>query len=139
MCSATGTYLKTFTKSIARLKYLPQEECPQLTWSDIWKGMAVCYYPDGIANILLLTKVKKNFRVVYNNVTDNEVHVYLPLNRVRSFKESGKGLHYSNMSNFVWKNWKTYLSSVLSYLNFETTQDTARHYSLKKILYIFGI
>lgn len=57
----------------------------------------VWYYPEGIANILLLARVKPKFRVMFDSGADNQFHVHLPGNKVCSFKESEKGLYYSDI------------------------------------------
>ena len=57
----------------------------------------VWFHPKGIANILSLAKVKNKFRVTYDSSVDNLFHVHLSDTRKRSFKESSKGLYYSDM------------------------------------------
>ena len=57
----------------------------------------VQFYLNGIANILSLARVKKRFRVTFDSSADKEFHVYLSQGQVRSFKDSLKGLYYSDI------------------------------------------
>jgi hypothetical protein len=55
----------------------------------------VWFYPDGIANILSLALVQKQFRVTFDSTTGNEFTVH---NRsMRKFPMSTRGLYYCNM------------------------------------------
>ena len=60
----------------------------------------VWYYPEGIANILSLSRVKKKFRVTFDSHGDNEFHVHIGQNRVRRYKESKNGLYYSDIREY---------------------------------------
>ena len=48
----------------------------------------VWYYPKGIANILLLVKVKNKFCVKFDSDTHNHFHAHMSSNKVRSFIQS---------------------------------------------------
>ena len=50
-------------------------------------------YEDGIANILLLSRVKDKFRITYDSTYDNAFHVYKPEKTI-VFKEAPQGLYY---------------------------------------------
>ena len=57
----------------------------------------VWYHPNGIANILSLSKVKKRYRVAYNSLDRNAFDVHLTDIRIRSFIETPTGICYSDM------------------------------------------
>ena len=53
----------------------------------------VCFFPDGIANILSMSRVKEKFRVTYNSATDNLFHVHKE-GKILKFKEATRRLYY---------------------------------------------
>ena len=57
----------------------------------------VWYHPNGIANILSLSKVKKRYRVAYDSLDGNAFDVHLTDIRIRSFIETLNGICYSDM------------------------------------------
>ncbi len=54
----------------------------------------VWFHPNGIANILSLTKMKAKHRVTYDSTDGNEFRVHKTGGTVRIFTESEKGLYY---------------------------------------------
>ena len=75
----------------------------------------VWYHPTGIANILSLSRVKSKFRICYDSTADNMFHVFLENGRFRSYRESSKGLYYSDIreehDNAVFVNTVAYNKS----------------------------
>ena len=64
-----------------------------------WKGHLpgyglVWYYPEGIANILSLSRVKQRYRVTYDSATDNCFHVHKDNQKILRFKEATRRLYY---------------------------------------------
>jgi hypothetical protein len=57
----------------------------------------VWYHPEGIANILLLSRVKKNFRVTFESEKGNAFKLIRPDGTARTFNESSSGLYFSIM------------------------------------------
>ena len=57
----------------------------------------VWYHPTGIANILSLSRVKEKFCVSFDSDKDNMFHVHLGGGVVRSYRESGRGLYFSDV------------------------------------------
>jgi hypothetical protein len=57
----------------------------------------VWYHPDGIANILSLSRVRQSFRITFDSEDDNTIKLIRPDGTVRAFKESSSGLYYSIM------------------------------------------
>jgi hypothetical protein len=57
----------------------------------------VWYHPEGIANILSLSRVKKNFRVTFDSEKENVFKLIRPDGTVRMFNESSSGLYFSTM------------------------------------------
>ena len=66
---------------------------------DLPKFCKVWYHLGGIANILSLALVKKNFRITFNSHSDNIFHVHLPDGKIRDFHESNQGFYYSDMQD----------------------------------------
>jgi hypothetical protein len=54
----------------------------------------VWYHPTGIANILSLSRVKKNHRITYDSEAGNQFTVHKKDGSARVFKESDTGLYY---------------------------------------------
>ena len=61
----------------------------------------VWYHKDGIANILSLARVKNKFRITFDSGSDNMFHVYDGEKKIRSYRESERGLYYSNVREHV--------------------------------------
>ena len=64
-----------------------------------WKGHLsrygwVWYYPEGIANTLLLSRAKQRYRVTYDSATDNCFHVHKDNKKILKFKEATRRLYY---------------------------------------------
>jgi hypothetical protein len=59
----------------------------------------VWYHPNGIANILSLSRVKKKSRVTYDSEAGNSFVVHKSDGTTRSFVESKKGLYYVDTIN----------------------------------------
>ena len=60
----------------------------------------VWYHPDGIANILSLSRVKEQgYRVVYDSEGGNHFKVIKSDGTIRTFSESKRGLYYLDTSN----------------------------------------
>ena len=58
----------------------------------------VWFHPEGIANILSLSRVKKTNRVSFDSHSDNIFKMYNKEGTAyRAFKESDRGLYYSNL------------------------------------------
>ena len=53
----------------------------------------VWYFPEGIANILSLSRVKDKFRVTFDSAADNCFHVHKP-GSILKFKEASRRLYY---------------------------------------------
>ena len=96
----------------------------------------VWFYEKGIANILSLSRVKKKFRVTFDSADRNEFQVHLADGRKRIFKESKKGLYYSDMlateSSTVLVNTVDYNKSKYS------SRDYSRAVNARKLQYIIG-
>ena len=58
----------------------------------------VWYYPDGIANILSLSRVKEKFRVTFDSTSDNCFYVHKP-ERILKFREASRRLYYFDTSD----------------------------------------
>ncbi|KAL7480429.1 hypothetical protein ACHAW6_006122, partial [Cyclotella cf. meneghiniana] len=58
----------------------------------------VWYFPQGIANILSLSRVKEKFRVTYDSTTDNCFHVHKQ-GKILKFREAPRRLYYFDTSN----------------------------------------
>ena len=58
----------------------------------------VWYHPDGIANILSLAEVCKQFHVTYDSAQQNEFVVHNPDGTMKRFIQSDRGLFYLNTS-----------------------------------------
>ena len=48
---------------------------------------------------MLLSRVKKRFRVTFNISAENKFHVHLAQGCVPSFKDSSKGIYYSDIQD----------------------------------------
>ena len=54
----------------------------------------VWYYPQGIANILSLSRVKEKCRVTFDSALDNCFHVHKENGKILKFKEANRRLYY---------------------------------------------
>merc|ERR1712194_84399 len=54
----------------------------------------VWFYPDGIANILSLSRVKDKYRVTFDSATDNCFRVHKDNGKILKFQEATKRLYY---------------------------------------------
>ena len=54
----------------------------------------VWYYPQGIANILSLSRVKEKYRVTFDSALDNCFHVHKDNGKILTFKEASRRLYY---------------------------------------------
>ena len=61
----------------------------------------VWFHPDGIANILSLSRVKTKYQITFNSDENNEFIVHKPDGSTRNFKESSHGLYYHDTSTAV--------------------------------------
>ena len=61
-------------------------------YSTVW------FHPDGIANILSLTRVKTKYWITFDSDENNEFIVHKPDGSTRNFKESSHGLYYHDTS-----------------------------------------
>ena len=64
-----------------------------------WKGYLpgygwVWYYPEGIANILSLSRMKERYRVTFDSATDNCFHVHKDNKKILKFREATRRLYY---------------------------------------------
>ena len=67
-------------------------------WISLLPGYGwVWYHPTGIANVLSLARVICHHRVTYDSKLDNAFHVHMAEGRIRIFKQSNKGLYYSDL------------------------------------------
>merc|ERR1712086_352395 len=55
---------------------------------------SVWFYPDGIANILSLSRVKDKYRVTFDSATDNCFRVHKNNGKILKFQEATKRLYY---------------------------------------------
>ena len=58
----------------------------------------VWYHPDGIANILSLSKVKEKYRVNFDSDINNHFVVHCPDGTQRIFQQSSRGLYFLDTS-----------------------------------------
>ena len=58
----------------------------------------VWFHPDGIANILSLSRVKTKYRITFDSDANNEFIVHKPDGSTRNFRESSRGLYYHDTS-----------------------------------------
>ena len=58
----------------------------------------VWYHPDGIANILSLAEVCRQFHVTYDSSKHNEFIIHKPDGSTKQFIQSERGLYYLNTS-----------------------------------------
>ena len=56
------------------------------------------FHPDGIANILSLTRVKTKYWITFDSDENNEFIIHKPDGSTRNFRESSHGLYYHNTS-----------------------------------------
>ena len=56
----------------------------------------VWYHQGGIANILSLARVKEKIRVTFDSSKDNMFHIHFGGDKIRSYRESNKGLYYND-------------------------------------------
>ena len=61
----------------------------------------VWFHPDGIANILSLSRVKTKYRITFDSDENNEFIVHKPDGSTRNFKEPNRGLYYHDTSTVV--------------------------------------
>ena len=61
----------------------------------------VWFHPDGIANILSLSRVKTKYQITFDSDKNNEFIVHKPDGSTRNFKESSRGLYYHDTSTVV--------------------------------------
>ena len=61
----------------------------------------VWFHPDGIANILSLSRVKTKYRITFDSDMNNEFIVHKPDGSTRNFKESSRGVYYHDTSTDV--------------------------------------
>ena len=61
----------------------------------------VWFHPDGIANILSLSRVKTKYWITFDSDENNEFIVHKPDGSTRNFKESNRGLYYHDTSTVV--------------------------------------
>ena len=61
----------------------------------------VWFHPDGIANILSLSRVKTKYQITFDSDENNEFIVHKPDGSTRNFKESSHGLYYHDTSTVV--------------------------------------
>ena len=54
----------------------------------------VWYYPEGIANILSLSRVRERYRVTFDSAMDNCFHVHKENGKLLKFKEATRRLYY---------------------------------------------
>ena len=61
----------------------------------------VWFHPDGIANILSLSRVKTKYRITFDSDENNEFIVHKPDGSTHNFRESSHGLYYHDTSTGV--------------------------------------
>ena len=59
----------------------------------------VWYHPNGIANMLSLSKVKEKYRVTFDSDQNNQFIVHRPDGTQRVFQQSSRGLYFLDTSN----------------------------------------
>ena len=60
----------------------------------------VWYHPNGIANILSISKIANHFRIIYDNWGSNEFEEHESAGIIRSFVEYPRGLFYMDINNY---------------------------------------
>lgn len=61
----------------------------------------VWYHPDGIANILSLSRVKEKYRVTYDSRDGGQFEVHKPDGCIRTFRQSDSGSYYMDAGESV--------------------------------------
>ena len=59
----------------------------------------VWHHSEGIANILLLSRVKEKYRVLFNSANSNTFVITKPDGKVFEFQQSLSGLYYLDTNN----------------------------------------
>ena len=98
----------------------------------------VWYHPNGIANILSLSKVKKRYRVAYDSANGDSFDVYLPANRIRSFIEAPTGLYYSDMRAQASSTENVFINTVAENKSKYSKRDYLRAVNTRKLQSIVG-
>lgn len=91
----------------------------------------VWYNPDGIANILSLSDVKKHYQVTYNSADGGCFRVHKPDGMIREFKESKTGLYFMLATNAKQMELGTTLagSGSITTVDDQKSKYTVRSYS----------
>ena len=83
----------------------------------------VWFHPDGIVNILSLSRVKTKYQFTFDSDENNEFIIHKPDGSTRNFKESSCGLYYHNTSMEVTGVAETWTALVT------TVADNASNYT----------
>ena len=70
----------------------------------IYGFVPVCFHKNGIANILSLAKIRKQYRVTYDSNGSNMLEVHKGDGELHSFVESDRGLFYLDITEERNKN-----------------------------------
>ena len=92
-------------------------------YSTVW------FHPDGIANILSLSRVKTKYRITFGSDENNEFIVHKPDGSTRNFKESSHDLFYHDTSTEVTgmaETWTALVTTVVHNASNYTHADYSR-------------
>ena len=99
----------------------------------------VWYHPNGIANILSLSKVKEKYRVTFDSDKNNQFIVHCPDGTQRVFQQSSRGLYFLDTSLTPQPGSGTVLvSTVADNANSFSNADYAQAVLARKIQKIIG-
>ena len=94
----------------------------------------VWFHPNGVANILSLSRVKKKFCIPFDSGTDNVFYVHLSDAKKRGFHESPKGLYFSNLREDA----KIFVNTVAFNKSNLSSTDYTRAVDARKLQNIIG-
>jgi hypothetical protein len=87
----------------------------------------VWYYPEGIANILSLSRVKDTFQITDDSTLDNVFHVHKH-DKILKFREATRHLYYFDTSN-RFENYDMEVSASKGTVLINTVEDNASKFS----------
>jgi hypothetical protein len=98
----------------------------------------VWYYPEGIANILSLSKVRRDFPVTYNSEKDNVFKMKRKDGSYRTFVQADSGLYYSVMDEKSLDQGATLINTVEDNKSKYSKQDYMQAVLARKIQATIG-
>lgn len=85
--------LRNTQKVSGSLRINTQADSATTSWHGLFPGCGwVWHHPNGMANILLLARVKDDFRVTFDSANGNEFHMFKADETQRTFRQSKRGL-----------------------------------------------